>query len=224
MAYWQKIRALGFLKKQHQVNAEVIHAWPNVVRPSPLARGEASKIFINGKHSYGWNNIKLLSWGEGANLYIGSFCSIGGNLIVFLGGNHLIDWATTFLFGHIYNDEFPAGASNGEGHPSTKGHIIIENDVWIGEGATLLSGVTIGSGSIVATKSVVAKDVKPYTIVAGNPAREIRPRFAEPIIQSLLEIKWWDRSDSDINAIVPLLQSPICQKTLSEIKAILGDM
>lgn len=186
-----------------------------------VQRGEDSKIIITGKHSYGISNINLRSWGEGAHLFIGSFCSIADNQTIILGGNHRTDWATTFPFGHILSETFPTGHVNGHGHPATKGHVIIENDVWIGEGCTVLSGVKIGSGSIVAAKSVVTRDVAPYTIVGGNPANPIKQRFPQHMIQQLLEIKWWDRSDDDINKIVPLLQMPLTDDVIATIIATL---
>ena len=189
-----------------------------------LQRGEQSKIFLTGRHSYGMKHIKIRSWGEGAHLFIGSFCSIADNQTIFLGGNHRTDWTTTFPFGHIFNDVFPAGQVNGKGHPASKGHVIIENDVWIGSGCTIMSGIRIGSGSVVAAKSVVVKDVDPYTIVGGNPAKLIRSRFPRYIIDKLLEIKWWDRSDEEINAIVPLLQMPLTEETISLISGKLNAM
>jgi serine acetyltransferase len=82
-----------------------------------------------------------------------------------------------------------------------------------------MSGLRIGTGSILAAKSVVVKDVEPYAIVGGNPAKLIKRRFAENIIQQLLEIRWWDRSDEDINRIVPLLQMPLTEEILTEILA-----
>ena len=188
----------------------------------PIQRGESSKIFLTGKHSYGVKNFSIASWGEGAHLYIGSFCSIASSQRVFLGGNHRTDWGTTFPFGHIFHKEFPNGIINGGGHPSTKGHIIIENDVWIGEGCTIMSGVRIGSGSVIAAKSVVVKDVAPYTIVGGNPAALIKDRFPRDISNQLLEIKWWEKSDEDINNIVPLLQQQPTDEILAQIKAILA--
>ena len=117
--------------------------------------------------------------------------------------------------------EFPNGIINGGGHPSTKGHIIIENDVWIGEGCTIMSGVRIGSGSVIAAKSVVVKDVAPYTIVGGNPATHIKDRFPQHISNQLLEIKWWEKSDEEINNIVPLLQQKPTNAILAQIKEIL---
>ena len=185
----------------------------------PIQRGEKSQIFTTGKYSYGIENITLRSWNEGAHLYIGSFCSIARGQTVFLGGNHRNNWGTTFRFGHIFHKDFPNGAINGkEGHPSTKGHVIIENDVWIGDGCTIMSGIRIGSGSVIAARSVVVKDVAPYTIVGGNPARFIKERFPKSITEQLLEIKWWEKSDKEINEIIPLLQQQPTIEILAQIK------
>lgn len=185
----------------------------------PLLRGEQSRIFSTGRHSYGIENIKIRSWGEGAHLFIGGFCSIADDLTIFLGGNHRSDWTTTFPFGHILNRKFPAGQINGHGHPATNGHVIIENDVWIGSGCTIMSGIRIGTGSIVSARSVVVRDVEPYTIVGGNPAKPIKRRFTKQIIQQLLKIQWWERSDEEINRIVPLLQMQPTEEILKEIIA-----
>lgn len=177
-------------------------------------------IICTGKHTYGIENITVKSWGEGAHLFIGSFCSIAGMQTIFLGGNHRTDWATTFPFGHIFQDVFPAGAINGHGHPATKGDVVIENDVWIGHNSTIMSGIRVGSGSVIAANSMVIKEVAPYTIVGGNPAREIKLRFPQSTIDQLLQIQWWNKSDSAIDSIVPLLQQPLDDNVLLQIEQI----
>lgn len=164
-------------------------------------------IVMEGKHSYGIEHLTIYDFGDGHRLRIGSFNSIAPGQVVFLGGNHRVDWATTYPFGHLHLDRFPQGAVHGSGHPVSKGDVVIENDVWIGYGCTVLSGVRIGSGSVVAAKSVVTRDVPAYAIVAGNPAKVVRYRFAEPIIRLLCDLRWWDLDDDQINAIVPILQS-----------------
>jgi acetyltransferase-like isoleucine patch superfamily enzyme len=158
-----------------------------------------------GRYTYGQNNINLFSWGEGSQLHIGSFCSIGGNIKVFLGGNHRTDWVTTYPFGHVELGTF--NKFNGQGHPKTNGDVVIGNDVWIGTNTTIMSGVKIGDGSVVANNSHVVKDVPPYSIVGGNPAKIIKYRFDDEIISSLLKLKWWDMDEQIINEISPLLCS-----------------
>ncbi len=154
-----------------------------------------------GKWSYGTPLIK--SWGEGTNLTIGKFCSIAADVTVLLGGNHRTDWISTFPFTVLW----PEVAGHIEGHPATKGDVVIGNDVWVGRGATILSGVHVGDGAVIGAKSVVSKDVPPYAIVCGNPARIKKYRFDEETIQKLVAISWWNWPDEEIEKVVELLMS-----------------
>lgn len=151
-----------------------------------------------GDFTYGIPTI--MHWGEKATLKIGKFCSIAKDVTIFLGGNHRTDWISSYPF-NVLNGPFP-NAQDIAGHPSTKGDVIIGNDVWIGWGATILSGVTIGNGAVVAAKAVVTKDVPPYAIVAGNPAQIVKHRFSAEIIDSLQKIQWWNWSIEKINSNV----------------------
>jgi acetyltransferase-like isoleucine patch superfamily enzyme len=163
-----------------------------------------------GKYSYG---NPCISWRQ-ANLTIGNFCSIGGNVNIYLGGNHRIDWVSTYPFGHIHQNTFDN--FKGEGHPSTKGDVIIGNDVWIGDNVTIMSGVTIGDGVVIANNSHVIKDIEPYSLVGGNPAKLIKYRFTHEQIKKLLEIKWWFWDDEKINIFSPLLCNPDIDKFINE--------
>jgi acetyltransferase-like isoleucine patch superfamily enzyme len=156
-----------------------------------------------GKHTYKIENLQIYYCDSGAKLYIGNFCSIGSDIKIFLGGNHRHDWVTTYPFGHIHQDIF--NNFNGEGHPRTKGDIIIGNDVWIGQTTTIMSGIKIGDGAVIANNSHIVKDVEPYSIVGGNPAKLIKYRFTPEQIDKLLRIKWWDWEDEKINKFTPLL-------------------
>ena len=156
-----------------------------------------------GKHTYKIENLQIYYYDSGAKLYIGNFCSIASGIKIFLGGNHRHDWVTTYPFGHIHQDIF--NNFNGEGHPTTKGDIIIGNDVWIGQNTTIMSGIKIGDGAVIANNSHIVKDVEPYSIVGGNPAKLIRYRFTTEQIDKLLRIKWWDWEDEKINKFTPLL-------------------
>ena len=153
-----------------------------------------------GQHTYGTPSVG--DWGEGARLVVGSFCSIGGGVQILLGGNHRPDWVTTFPF----NKRWEA-ASGYEGTPVSKGDVRIGNDVWIGNGTLILSGVAIGDGAVVAAHAVVTRDVLPYEIVAGNPAKHVRFRFDEETIAALEEIAWWTWEDSRLLEAMPLLLS-----------------
>jgi acetyltransferase-like isoleucine patch superfamily enzyme len=156
-----------------------------------------------GKYTYSDGNPKVFYQNNDAKLVVGKFCSIASGLTIYLGGNHRVDWVTTYPFGHINQDKFTD--FNGVGHPSTKGDVIIGNDVWIASDVTIMSGVTIGDGAVIANNSHVVKDVEPYSMVGGNPAKLIKYRFTKEQIEKLLEIKWWDWDDDKINKYTPLL-------------------
>lgn len=135
-------------------------------------------------------NVKYLFDFTGDKLVIGKFCMIASDVTFIMNGaNHLSAAITSYPFA-IFGKDW-ANAMEGKQYP-TKGDTTIGNDVWIGYGATIMPGVTIGDGAIIATKSVVTKDVPPYSIVGGNPAKEIRRRFSETDIEALLQLKWWD--------------------------------
>ncbi|WP_397445280.1 CatB-related O-acetyltransferase [Polaribacter sp. R77954] len=141
----------------------------------------------------------------GDKLIIGKFCMIASDATFIMnGGNHLTKATSAYpfaIFGGAWQD-----AMEGKTYP-TKGDTIIGNDVWIGYDATIMPGVSIGDGAIVASKSIVTKDVEPYSIVGGNPARLIKKRFSEDTILRLLQIKWWDWNIEKITKNVEKLTS-----------------
>jgi virginiamycin A acetyltransferase len=172
------------------------------VEPDPFftSRDTSYSSYQIGEWTYG--KPKIISWKEGASLTIGKFCSIAEGVTILLGGEHRVDWITTYPFNFVFKE-----AEKFEGHPRTKGGVSIGNDVWIGMDAFILSGVTIGNGAVIAARSVVTRDVPPYSIVAGNPARQVRLRFSESIIEALERIRWWDWPSVEIQSAWPLLLS-----------------
>lgn len=172
-----------------------------------------------GRHSYGVPALRW--WGERVNLRIGAFCSIACDVTIFLGGNHRTDWISTFPFlafkrwnRGAHSDMFARWKNriDSDGHLSTRGDVVIGNDVWLGEGCTILSGVHVGDGAVVATRAVVTKDIPPYAIVAGNPARVVGERFTQAEIDRLLELRWWDWDDAAILGKLDVLQSAFVSK------------
>jgi len=163
-----------------------------------------------GKYTYGDNNIKVL-WEtpDISELTIGKFCSIADNVTVFLGGNHRVDWVTTYPFGLKHTDVFTNKPLTSRNEINFKRNLNVKigNDVWIAGGVTIMAGVTIGDGSVIARNSHVVENVKPYSVVGGNPASFYYFRFNQDIIKKLLELKWWDLDDNIINQIIPLLCS-----------------
>ena len=162
---------------------------------------EAGHVEI-GRHTYGVPRIATYI-GDSSRVVIGSFCSIAEDVEIFTGGNHRPDWVSTFPF----RSRFGLPGAFDDGHPASKGDVVIGHDVWVGRGASILSGVTIGDGAVVGAYAVVTKDVRPYAVVAGNPAREIRRRFDDDTIERLITLRWWDWPDERILASVPLLNS-----------------
>lgn len=135
-------------------------------------------------------NVKYHFDFVGDKLIIGKFCMIASDVkFIMNGANHLTNSLTTYPFA-IFGNGWE-NAMEGKSYPR-KGDINIGNDVWIGYNATIMAGVTIGDGAIIATNSSVTKDVEPYTIVGGNPAKEIKKRFSEDVITKILELEWWN--------------------------------
>jgi acetyltransferase-like isoleucine patch superfamily enzyme len=156
-----------------------------------------------GRASYGKPLIPTFP-GDDLHVHVGLFASIAMDVVLMDGGNHRTDWVTVFpMRGSL---ELPGAFE--DGHPSSKGDITIGNDVWIGRGARVFSGVTVGDGAVIGGYAVVTKNVPPYAIVVGNPAREIRRRFSEEQIEALLAIAWWEWPMEKIIDCVAELSSP----------------
>lgn len=157
-----------------------------ILKPKPFYMKDNKKYknFNIGNYTYGRPNI--IGYDGRATFRVGKFSSLAMNTTIYLGVEHQTKWLTTYPF-----VEFP-DLTKGKEINKTKGDVTIGNDVWIADGALILSGVTIGDGAVVGARAVVSKNIKPYEIVAGNPARHIRFRFDEETIKELLEIKWWD--------------------------------
>lgn len=164
-------------------------------------------------HHYGFYGDKLI---------IGKFCQIASGVeFVMNGANHQMNAVSTYPFYIMegWKQDVPPLSEL-----PMKGDTVIGNDVWIGQNATILAGVHIGDGAIIGLNSVVGSDVPPYTIVAGNPAREIRKRFGDELINLMLEFRWWDRSIEEINNLIPLLSCSDLEKVKSEIKSRLKEI
>jgi acetyltransferase-like isoleucine patch superfamily enzyme len=156
---------------------------------SDLRRAVRDGVAEVGIGTYGRPRIHRFDAGE-TRLIVGRYCSIAANVAILLGGDHRTDSPSTFPFRLAL--DLPDRRVHG--HVLSKGDIIIENDVWIGHGATILSGVRIGNGCVIAAGSVVTKDASPYTIVGGNPAGEIRRRCSPETAAIMEAIAWWNWS------------------------------
>jgi chloramphenicol O-acetyltransferase type B len=165
-----------------------------------ISLSERYPMYKIGPGTYG--DLEVLSWGEGASLTIGSYTSFAPGVKVFLGGEHRVDWVTTFPFNVLWNS-----ANKFKGHPKTKGDVLIGSDVWVGTEAIILSGVKIGDGAVIGARTVVTQNIPPYAIFVGNPGRLVRYRFDQAIIDRLLNIKWWNWPDEKIQKYLPYLLS-----------------
>ena len=192
-----------------------IYVKPTVRNPSIIV-GEFTYIADSDfeshvTHLYEWNGDRLI---------IGRFCQIAAGVeFVMDGANHQMNAATTFPFYTLegWDMEPPAPSDL-----PLKGDTVIGNDVWIGQNAVILPGVHVGDGAIIGANSVVGRDVEPYSIVAGNPARILRKRFDDELIGLLLRFRWWDKSVEEINALIPLLTNSDLRKVKTELKERLG--
>ena len=148
----------------------------------------------NVLYHYPINNDKLV---------IGKFCSIAcGAKFIFTSANHTLKSLSTYPF-PLFFEEWNLDKKNVTSAWDNKGDIVIGNDVWIGYEAAILSGVKIGDGAIIGTRAVVTKDVPPYTIVGGIPAKEIRKRFDQETINKLQQIQWWNWPFDKIQQFLP---------------------
>lgn len=170
------------------------------------------EIIKFGKYSNGKPNI-LTFGNKNEKLEIGSFVSIAKNVTFILSGGHNTDTFSTFLFKmKCFNDE---------NEILCKGKIKVCDDVWIGYGATILSGITIGQGAVIAAGSVVTKDVEPYSIVGGNPAKLIKYRFSKELIEEMKKIDFSKFEPENFREIKDLLYKKLDFEILEEIKKFL---
>ena len=150
---------------------------------------EETKNLFNPSKDFGWELDRLI---------IGNYVCIASDVTILLGGNHnhRSDWISVYPFPQTIKNSF-----------QRKGDTEIKSDAWIGMGATIMPGVVIGEGAIVAAESVVIKDIEPYSVVAGNPAKEIKKRFSEKEITKLMTLRWFDWPEEKIEEAIPYIMS-----------------
>lgn len=171
------------------------------------------KKYIIGDFTYG--HPIIIFENDDANLFIGKYCSIAEGVTIFLGGNHRQDWITTYPFNAL--PMYFLNSNKILGHPSTNGNVKIGNDVWIGKSVTIMSGISVDNGAIIAANAVVTKNIGPYEIWGGNPAKFIKKRFSDEDIRKLLELKWWEKHDDWILINMSNLQSSEINKLYDNI-------
>jgi len=172
-------------------------------QPAERAKRRDNRLVL-GRASYASDPDIVVGFGDPDHkVTVGNYTSIAAEATFLVGGEHHPEWVSTFPF----RIAFGLSGAGQDGQPHSRGPIVIGNDVWLGRGVTVLSGVTIGDGAIVGARSLVVKDVEPYAIVGGVPARLIRKRFEDRHIEELLTIRWWDWTEDEILSIVDLLNA-----------------
>ena len=181
----------------------------NVVSNSNIEVGDFTiyNDFVNDPRDFEKNNVLYRYPINGDRLKIGRFCSIAcGAKFLFTSGNHTLRSLSTYTF-PIFFDEWNLDKSRIFEAWDNKGDIELGNDVWVGYEAVIMSGVKIGSGAIIGTRAVVTKDVPPYTVAAGVPAKPIRRRFDDSTIETLEKLRWWDWRDEKLAAAIDAIQT-----------------
>jgi virginiamycin A acetyltransferase len=181
----------------------------NVITNPSILVGEFTMYndFVNDPRQFEKNNVLYHYPINHDKLVIGKFCSIAcGAKFLFTSANHTQRSLSTYPF-PIFFEEWGLDIQNITNAWDNKGDIVIGNDVWIGYETVIMSGVTIGDGAIIASRAVVTKDVPPYTIVGGIPAKTIRKRFSDDDIAALQKMKWWDWPLDQIKAHIPEIQT-----------------
>lgn len=181
----------------------------NVVKDPSITVGAYSTYddFVRDPRDFERNNVLYHYPINHERLTIGKFCSIAcGAKFLFNSANHALGSLSTYPF-PIFFEEWGLPVEDIPRAWDNKGDIVIGNDVWIGYEAVILAGVTVGDGAVVGTRAVVTKDVPPYTIVGGVPAKPIRKRFSEAVIDRLLVLQWWDWPEERIAASLEAIQS-----------------
>jgi acetyltransferase-like isoleucine patch superfamily enzyme len=177
---------------------------------------QVDSLITVGEGTYGAAHIIKHSWNLETKIHIGKYCSIADNLHIFLGGNRNMNLITKFPFSADSSHDNLFGTKGQQ--PISNGDIEIGCDVWIGSHVSIMSGVKIGHGSVIAAFSHVVKDVLPYEVVGGNPARHIKYLFSNEVINQLLEVAWWDWPQDKILKNITLLCSNPSKDTLNILK------
>lgn len=163
--------------------------------------------FVNDPREFEKNNVLYHYPINGDKLIIGKFCSIAcGAKFMLTSANHKMSSLSTYPF-PIFYEEWGLDVKDIRNAWDNKGDIIIGNDVWIGYEAVIMAGVTIGDGAIIGTRAVVTKDVPPYTIVGGVPAKPIRKRFDDATVERLIKLRWWDWEHEKIAQSIAAIQA-----------------
>ena len=196
----------------------------NIVKAENIIVGDYT-YYDDTKSPLDWehNNVLFNYPFFGEKLVIGRYCALAEGSVFMMGAaNHRLSSVTTYPF-NVFGGKWRDISTPHIDELPHKGDTVIGNDVWIGHKTVIMPGVTIGDGSIVAAWSVVTKSFPPYSVIGGNPARLIRKRFDDELIDLLLKLRWWDKSPEEVTELIPLLVSPDLDDVKNKLKALLGE-
>ncbi|WP_052261697.1 CatB-related O-acetyltransferase [Leisingera sp. ANG-M1] len=193
-------------------------ATPENTKKAPIGNGQLEI----GRFTHGYEEMEILEQGGGANVTIGSFCSIASGVRVLLDTSPALDRMTAFPFGEIFPEHL--GDAGVHIPRQSGGDVVIGNDVWIGANVTLLNGVTIGDGAVISPNATVAGDVGAYEVWAGNPAQLVRKRFDDSVCEKLLELQWWNLPLQLIQEMAPLLTTQPTVELIEGLQSIVNDL
>lgn len=196
----------------------------NIVKAENIIVGDYT-YYDDTRSPLDWehNNVLFNYPFFGEKLVIGRYCALAEGSVFMMGAaNHRLSSVTTYPF-NVFGGKWRDISTPHIDELPHKGDTVIGNDVWIGHKAVIMPGVTIGDGSIVAAWSVVTKSFPPYSVIGGNPARLIRKRFDDELIDLLLKLRWWDKKPEEVTELIPLLVSPDLDDVKNKLKALLGE-
>lgn len=196
----------------------------NIVKAENIIVGDYT-YYDDTRSPLDWehNNVLFNYPFFGEKLVIGRYCALAEGSVFMMGAaNHRLSSVTTYPF-NVFGGKWRDISTPHIDELPHKGDTVIGNDVWIGHKAVIMPGVMIGDGSIVAAWSVVTKSSPPYSVIGGNPARLIRKRFDDELIDLLLKLRWWDKRPEEVTELIPLLVSPDLDDVQNKLKALLEE-
>ncbi len=196
--FLNKIKRIRFDKKWRKMNPNNQTTSANMF--------DTSLVFVD---DYSYGGLNVVSFSNQNKLKIGKFCSIAENVVFLLNGEHYTNHLSTY--------PFKVRMLNEQSESFGKGDIVLEDDVWIGYGSIILSGVRIGKGSIIAAGSIVTKDVEPYSVVGGNPAKLIKKRFSDNVINKLMKFDYSLINKDNIRNIIDVMYQEINDDNVDDI-------
>lgn len=191
---------------------------PENFKTAPIGNGQLEI----GRFTHGYEEMEIEGQGGGANVAVGSFCSIGRGVRVMLDQSPALDRITAFPFGEAFTEHLGGAETHA---PQQRGRdVVIGNDVWIGANATLLGGVSIGDGAVISPNATVTGDVGAYEVWAGNPAQLVRKRFDDEVCRKLQALRWWDLPLPLIQEMAPLLAAQPTVDLIEGLQGIVSDL